>query len=620
MDPKPAHRNGEGKPRRSTGSRQERHALSTQEPQVPAQSSPRPSLEEFDEASYLRANPDVAAALADGKYPSGHFHYVTVGWQEERPLFEIGSEPRNRLIRTLPKLDVPLANRIQLQLTVDATLVSDGGGFMIVGWLDDSELPLDYLRVSASGWHYTFDASALIRLRRRDVEAAIGSSRVFGFGFLAFAFLGDGLDISEGCELSVGLKGMGHSETPLLPRRVPDTELRETVLSYIAQAEFFGNRQIEVFAALDRSLGKHIVDLNLDITRKVVSAACVEHVGHPMRRPKASIVVCLYGKPEYLFLQNAMFAGCPGFDDYELVYVSNSPEMAERLLKEAAAARQIYGLPQTIVLLPGNAGFGAANNVAVAHARSSRILIVNPDVFPRDRDWAMRHSQAVANLPESQTRIFGVPLYYDDGSLMHGGMYLDVDRGVSLDAHRISQRQLMRVEHYGKGSPASVTRFTRPRPVPAITGAFMSMDRAWFEGLGGFTESYVFGHYEDADLCLKSIVRGTAPWIHDIRLWHLEGQGSHRLPVHEGGSLVNRWLFTTTWSEQVLDGLLGPDPTNQIVQQKLGAEAATSSPEPTPSSPLTPTSIDLIATGKSRNRVSSKSGSPRRHAPANGVA
>jgi hypothetical protein len=152
--------------------------------------------------------------LADGKYPSGHFHYVTVGWQEERPLFEIGSEPRNRLIRTLPKLDVPLANRIQLQLTVDATLVSDGGGFMIVGWLDDSELPLDYLRVSASGWHYTFDASALVRLRRRDVEAAIGSSRVFGFGFLAFAFLGDGLDISEGCELSVGLKGMGHSETP----------------------------------------------------------------------------------------------------------------------------------------------------------------------------------------------------------------------------------------------------------------------------------------------------------------------------------------------------------------------------------------------------------------------
>jgi GT2 family glycosyltransferase len=587
---------------------------------VPAPGPPMPLLEEFDEAAYLDANPDVAADVAAGKYRSGQFHYVTVGWQEKRPLFQIGCEPRNRLIRTLPKLDVPLADRIQLQLTVDAALFSDGGGFMIVGWLDDSELPLDYLRVSASGWHYTFDASALVRLRRRDVEAAIGSSRTFGFGFLAFAFLGDGLDISEGCELSVGLKGMGHSEVPLVPRRVPDTELRATVLSYIAEAEFFGNRQIEVFRALDQSAGRHIVDLNLHITRKVASAACVERIGQPARPPKASIIVCLYGKPEYLFLQNALFAGCPGFDDYELVYVSNSPEMAERLLKEAAAAHQIYGLPQTIVLLPGNAGFGAANNVAVAHARSSRILIVNPDVFPRDRDWATKHSRIVADLPESQSRIFGVPLYYDDGSLMHGGMYFDVDRGVSLDAGRVAQRQLLRVEHYGKGSPAWSARFTGPRPVTAITGAFMSMERAWFESLGGFTESYVFGHYEDADLCLKSIERGTVPWIHDIRLWHLEGQGSHRLPVHEGGSLVNRWLFTTRWSERVFDGLLGPDPTDRIMRQPPQAVPGTSALEPIAVSlPVTPVSSEPAAANRRRSRESLKSAPPR-PARANGAA
>ena len=74
---------------------------------------------------------------------------------------------------------------------------------------------------------------------------------------------------------------------------------------------------------------------------------------------------------------------------------------------------------------------------------------------------------------------------------------------------------------------SGLLRFTAPRPVPAVTGAFMSVDRGWFEKLGGFTEDYVFGHYEDADLCLKSIQAGAVPWIHDIRLWHLEGQGSH---------------------------------------------------------------------------------------------
>ena len=149
---------------------------------------------------------------------------------------------------------------------------------------------------------------------------------------------------------------------------------------------------------------------------------------------------------------------------------------------------------------------------------------------------------------------------------MHGGMYFEFDTGVSLDAGRVSQRQLLRVEHYGKGAPTWATRFTTPRPVPAVTGAFMSVDRGWYEKLGGFTEEYVFGHYEDADLCLKSIQAGTVPWIHDIRLWHLEGQGSHRLPVHEGGSLVNRWLFTNTWSEAVSNGLYGPEPTNPILR------------------------------------------------------
>jgi hypothetical protein len=148
----------------------------------------------------------------------------------------------------------------------------------------------------------------------------------------------------------------------------------------------------------------------------------------------------------------------------------------------------------------------------------------------------------------------------------------------------------------------------------------MSMERAWFESLGGFTESYVFGHYEDADLCLKSIERGTVPWMHDIRLWHLEGQGSHRLPVHEGGSLVNRWLFTTTWSERVSDGLLGPDPADPIMRQPPQAVTDTGALEPiTVSLPVTPVSGEPAAASKRRSRASPRSAPPR-PARANGAA
>jgi GT2 family glycosyltransferase len=125
---------------------------------------------------------------------------------------------------------------------------------------------------------------------------------------------------------------------------------------------------------------------------------------------------------------------------------------------------------------------------------------------------------------------------------------------------RKHETAILRVEHYGKGAPPDTAAFLRPRPVPAVTGAFISTARGWFDSLDGFSEDYIFGHYEDADLCLKSLAAGRPAWLQDARLWHLEGKGSHRQAQHEGGSVVNRWLFTKTWAEVVRDGLHGPAP------------------------------------------------------------
>ena len=94
----------------------------------------------------------------------------------------------------------------------------------------------------------------------------------------------------------------------------------------------------------------------------------------------------------------------------------------------------------------------------------------------------------------------------------------------------------------------------------------MSIERWWFEQLGGFTEDFVFGHYEDADLCLKSIGKGVAPWLQDIRMWHLEGKGSTRAAPHDGGSIVNRWLFSQTWMSAIEAGLKGPQPDHALMQ------------------------------------------------------
>ena len=128
-------------------------------------------------------------------------------------------------------------------------------------------------------------------------------------------------------------------------------------------------------------------------------------------------------------------------------------------------------------------------------------------------------------LPAAQTDLFGAPLYYDDGSLMHAGMYFCSDTVPNFERGRSCEISLLRVEHYGKGAPPETAQFVKPRPVPAVTGAFMSVAKAWFEKLGGFTQDYVFGHYEDADLCLKSIAAGRMPWLHDRAALAFGGQG-----------------------------------------------------------------------------------------------
>lgn len=535
----------------------------------------------FDEEAYLLTHEDVAAGVACGAIHSGYEHYVTQGWLENRSVVFSRQAPHDQLYRWgVVEKDQPLqgAQGAKFRCNIELAVASEGGGLFVSGWIDDLESPLDTIRIVNSNWMFIFSVSDLVRVRRADVEKELGASHQHSYGFFGFCNTGDPLVVeSVGCSFNIQRQDGSAEQTNVNIGRIGDVELRDLVLNYFAQASFYGNRQVEAIRACGSGFGAQIAGFNRDVSRRLVRGAYTRNFGgtRPLR---GSLMVCLYGKAEFVFLQNALFSGRPGFQDYEIIWVSNSPDLSERLLAEIEIAHSVYGVPQTAVLLPGNAGFGAANNAAASFAHSDRVIAINPDVFPKDLAWARKHTDLVDGLPAEQTRLFGAPLYYDDGSLMHGGMYFEFDTGVSLKADSVEDCRLVRVEHYGKGAPAASQRFTRPRPVPAVTGAFISCDRAWYEKLGGFSEDYIFGNYEDADLCLKSLQQGTPSWLHDLRLWHLEGKGSTRLPAHEGGWLVNRWLFADRWAKEIDHGLLGPNPTRL---PGAGGEAVPSSSEDT---------------------------------------
>jgi GT2 family glycosyltransferase len=537
------------------------------EPSVSDTLSAHTAPVEFDESAYLAAYDDVIIALDTREFRTAREHFEVHGKREGRLLDE-------KYLRAIGLGHTGASTSDRPSFNMDAVVCCRSGLSLIIGWTDDRESPLSSLLVSCGDRAWT--TTAFGRIKRADVNEALAAPAGHLFGFWAVVKIGEDLSVRDPWLVRGRLANGRVGKATIAARMLSEPELRSTILGYFATTEYYGNRDIESFMALEAGIGGALVELNRKITAAVVAGAWVSYYG-PMRSSfKGSIIVCLFGKHEFLFIQAALFTLAPGAQDYEFVYVSNSPELTEVLEKEARICARIYGISITLVCLPDNAGFGAANNVAAKFARSSRLMITNPDVFPRDNNWARRHADIIAAAPADQTKMFGAPLYYDDGSLMHHGMYFEADSGVSVRPDGIYARPMIRTEHYGKGAPVWSQNFACPRPVAAVTGAFISADRDWFEKLGGFNEDFLFGHYEDADLSLKSLARGKPVWVQDFPLWHMEGKGSTRREAHEGGILVNRWLFTRQWGNLIGSALRGPAPSHPLLAMPATEPEATS--------------------------------------------
>jgi GT2 family glycosyltransferase len=482
------------------------------------------------------------------------------------------------LVPTLQKPEIRRALRLgysrrEASIHSDAVFVSPDRRCFVSGWIESpAAVPVRQIGIFR-GAELLGTSANVARCRRSEAEERFPEAAPRLAGFWAVLELEQA--VAPGTRL--GISTTGDPERWSLPHAavgVSAARLRDIALDHLGNAKYCGEPTVEAFFQLDDGGARSLIDLNRGIVAAIVDGGYRMRFG--ARRPsyEGTVVVCLYGKPEFLMVQAALFSQCPGYDRYEFIYVSNSPELAETLTKDAAIASRIYGVAITLIVLPGNAGFGAANNAAAAAAETDRLLLVNPDVLPRDPQWPRRHAEMVHNLPAEQVRLFGTVLYYDDGSLMHGGMYVDVDGGFSIRGGRMIWRDVLRVEHYGKGAPPETSALRAARPVPAVTGAFMSVDRGWFEKLGGFSADYIYGHYEDVDLCLRSLQAGTPVWLHDLPFWHLESRGSLQSAAHVGGRLVNRWLLTTTWADLAKTALNGPDAARFAASRPREAQAA----------------------------------------------
>jgi GT2 family glycosyltransferase len=144
-----------------------------------------------------------------------------------------------------------------------------------------------------------------------------------------------------------------------------------------------------------------------------------------------------------------------------------------------------------VLLNERNLGYAAANNRAARVARGEFLALLNNDLVLQP-GWLEPMLAAHASLAGRAGLIGNVQLDATSGSVDHAGLFIGIT-GKPVHA---------------RGEPGALSRLLQPfRPVPAVTGACMLVERALWQQLGGFDEGYVNGG-EDIDLCFRARERG----------------------------------------------------------------------------------------------------------------
>jgi GT2 family glycosyltransferase/SAM-dependent methyltransferase len=474
---------------------------------------------------------------------------------------------------------------------VDATTRIGTLGILIKGWLlkEDSDR-IDAMAVVGLSGHRVPVPAPLPAVARPDViKAKAGeiASRNRDCGFVVFTPIA-GLDVDDRLWFIEIMMRSG------AVRRIP----------FICGAEPAPLKGIETVVALAEA---GALDLS-DLFQRALSPPLewfwskahrdrpvpTERVyGQPPHGAQVSIIVPLYRRIDFVRHQIASFANDPEFRAaagmVELIYVLDDPDAAPELRRLCRLLHDIYGVSFRTVLLNGNFGYSAANNAGARAATGTLLLLLNSDVLPKRSRWVGQLAKLYATL--DGCGVLGCRLLFEDGSIQHAAMSFrpsPIVPGAWGNDHR------------GKGLSTAFDPHAGPAAVAAVTGACLLIDRALFLDVGGMSEDYVIGDFEDSDLCLKVRERGLKTYYTpDVELYHLERQ-SMRLVGHgqedwrQSLTLFNMWKHGQRWKSLIpivaaqCGGTPGVPAHASVAADPPPATALRPSRAPAPADPVVP--------------------------------
>ena len=203
--------------------------------------------------------------------------------------------------------------------------------------------------------------------------------------------------------------------------------------------------------------------------------------------PRVSVVIPLHNcLPLTQTMLASLKATMPEDVSHEIIFIDDGSTDGTR---EWLATLNEPGIK--VLLNERNLGYAAANNRAAAVAAGEFLALLNNDLILLPR-WLEPMLSAHTALGAEAGLIGNVQLDVRSGAVDHAGLVI----GVTGKPLHVRSR------------PSLLARWLHPvRPVPAVTGACMLVERELWQRLGGFDEGYVNGG-EDIDLCFRARAEG----------------------------------------------------------------------------------------------------------------
>ncbi len=263
----------------------------------------------------------------------------------------------------------------------------------------------------------------------------------------------------------------------------------------------------------------------------------VTEFGTPPERPEFSLVIPLR-KMDRVEHQLVQFARDPDFARVELTFVI-APGLVPAFRWRAHDWSDLFRLGFRAAELSADVSRPRAFNLGAAIARAETLVLMQGDVFPAAPGWLGPLGECLHS--HREVGAVAPRLLFSDGSVAHAEtLYEPAGDGAGWEC----------VLPW-RGLSDSLAAAGGARPVQSLSDAFIMLRAEDHRRVGGFSDDYLGGSHEAADLCLRLAAEGLDSWLADVAMYWLERADSWPSAEGPGISRLNAWLFAYRWTERL---------------------------------------------------------------------